>query len=861
MLVNIHRLIHDEFPSESFIKMKKVKILIILLLLLGQSELLVAQFSCGMADPTDIQKKDLIQLFRNHSTHKHARVGTYRVAVKANVVSANATTNFLSENDVRVIISNANVYLQNINVQLYLYNDKVFQIKSNQYADFKVADENELRQENDVSDAINIYFVKYITLQNLTILSGYAALPSLSASTNRVFYSYFDRTEEDFNNLKNKTFLHEIGHYFGLLHTFQDSNNADISKRELVTREAGSNCVITGDQLCDTPADPFERLPLIYAFNCTEKAPADLLDAHGQTFSPPIDNIMSYQQRCGNAFTEQQYQKMQASFAVRFSPLAEYQIVARSSNFVTVDATDKKEYCVGDSLKISFNLEGIFENNNQLFVEISDKNGKNYQRIDSRFSGDKIAIKLPNNLVEGDDYRVRLTATRPETVSAISEHFAVRSYPTAAISVSDAAINVGESSTINLAFGGSGPWSCQLSDGTKVQNIRQNSLQILKSPTETTTYFIASVSNVCGEGSKNNIATINVTQPQIQAELLSTSTICQGQSIRLSIAIVGKLSTNSQLVIQISDVAGNNFSDLPTQVSLFTLSAQIPPNFQTGVGYRIKVTAKNTDFFSTVLGPFNIIPPPTPPVITENQTFCQNSETTALTAQGTNLKWYLGELEIKPFLNITPPTGNEGKYIYYVTQSNAFGCESKKSKTIVTIIPLATATISGDVMMQKGDSTLLKINLTGELPIEMELSDGRSFVCNQTPFLIEVRPSKSSVYTIKKIKNSCGNGLINGTAKVTILEPLAAEEPLDAFVRVFPNPVSDQIIVEFSGNVSKKNTISITDISGKVLQERTLKSAPNQREYFDVSSYPSGVYFLKSSGEPNVFVKKFVVEK
>ncbi len=833
-----------------------------LLLLTGQSKTLLAQFACGSPSPSEAQKKELLELFQKFTQQKNTRViNNYRVAVKANVVSANNASSFLSESDVRVIINNANTYLQNINIQLYLYNDKVYQIKNDQYADFKIVDEVSLRQANDVSDAINIYFVKYITLQNLTILSGYAALPSYSASTNRIFYSYFERTEDDFNNLKNKTFLHEIGHYFGLLHTFQDSNNPDMSKRELVTRGAGSNCVTTGDQLCDTPADPFERLPLIYAYNCDQKTPTDLQDANGETFSPPINNIMSYQQRCGNIFTEQQYQKMQASFAIRFSPLAEYQITSRSANFLTINTLDKKVYCVGDSLKISFDLEGMFENNNQLFVDISDKNGVNFQRIESKFVADKIAIKLPFSLPEGDDYRIRLTATRPETISPISEHFAVRTYPNANISSTKSSINVGESTDLVVSLGGSGTWSFQLSDGTSVDNFRQNSYIISRTPAESTTYSVVSVKNMCGTGSTGNSASVNVIQPQIQAEALSTSTICQGQSIRLSISVVGKLSSNSQLVIQISDPTGNNFVDLPTQVSLFTLSAQIPAGFQTGTGYRIKVAAKNTDYFSSVLGPFNIITPPPPPVVVENYSFCQNSETSPLTATGTNLKWYTGELDVKPFLNITPPTGNTGTFSYYVSQSNSYGCESKKAKINVTIIPLATAIISGDVSMLKGDSTLLDVNLTGELPIELKLSDGRSFVCNKTPFSIEVRPTKSTTYSIKEIKNSCGVGFVNGSARITILEPLADEEAVKEQVKVYPNPTTEQVFVEFVSSASQNSSINIIDVGGKTIQTRNLKGLGKQHEVFDVSNYSAGIYFIKTDFDKRVSIKKIIIEK
>lgn len=841
--------------------MQKVKILlIVLLLLLRQAENLFAQFVCGMPSPTEQEKTELLNLFQQFTTQKQARLTSYKVAVKVNIVSTTNATNVLNENDIRVIIANANTYLQNINIQLYLLNDKVYDIKDDRYANFKVADEDVLRQNNDVQNAINIYFVKSITLQDLTILSGYAALPNTSARGNRIFYSYFDRTSDDFENLKNKTFLHEVGHYFGLLHTFQDSNSANIAQRELITRGAGSNCVSTGDQLCDTAADPYERLPQIYAYNCAEK-PTNIQDAFGDYFSPPVDNLMSYQQRCGNIFTEQQYQKMQASFAIRFSPLAEYQIVSRSSNFVTVDAIDKKVYCVGDSLKITFNIEGLFENNNQLFVDISDKHGRTFQRIESQFSGTKLAIKLPYELPDGDDYRVRLTASRPETISPISENFAVRAYPSASISANNTNIYPTESTSLQVNLGGSGLWSFELSDGTIVKNFRQNTYTLTKSPTETTIYSVVSVQNMCGEGFKGNPVTVNVLQPQIQAEALSSTTICQGQSIKLSVSITGKLSSNSQLVIQISDTKGENFIDLPTQVSLFTLSAQIPASFQTGTGYRLKVLAKNTIYFSSILGPFTIISPPQPPNTPGTYTYCQNSTVAPLVADGTNLKWYLGEFEVKSFPTLTPPSNREGTYIYYVSQSNIFGCESKKVKATVNILPLVTANISGEASIIKGDSVLLKVHIKGNLPAELKLSDGRSFISNQTPFTIEVKPTKSSVYTIREIKNLCGLGTASGSVKVTVFEPLANEDTLNNLVSVFPNPVSEQIMVKFTSFSDKNSDIIFSDNLGKVLIQKSIKSVGEIEENFDVSNYSSGIYFIKILFNKHTFVKKVMIEK
>ena len=96
---------------------------------------------------------------------------------------------------------------------------------------------------------------------------------------------------------------HGMGHYFGLLDTYRGSGT------ELVD---GSNCETEGDEICDTPADPFVAgEQLIYyldVFNtCRFNSPK--VDANGQFYEPDVGNIMSaYQCACG--FTYQQYLRM-----------------------------------------------------------------------------------------------------------------------------------------------------------------------------------------------------------------------------------------------------------------------------------------------------------------------------------------------------------------------------------------------------------------------------------------------------------------------------------------------------------------------------------------------------------------------
>ncbi|WP_298900968.1 zinc-dependent metalloprotease [uncultured Psychroserpens sp.] len=99
----------------------------------------------------------------------------------------------------------------------------------------------------------------------------------------------------------NQTSLHELGHNYGLLHTFAGTelgNNHPLA--ENVARSGSqANCDTKGDGICDTPADNYS------SFND--------FDIHGEPYHPDYDNIMSYYNRT-KSFTEQQYEVMRAGF-------------------------------------------------------------------------------------------------------------------------------------------------------------------------------------------------------------------------------------------------------------------------------------------------------------------------------------------------------------------------------------------------------------------------------------------------------------------------------------------------------------------------------------------------------------------
>ncbi len=107
------------------------------------------------------------------------------------------------------------------------------------------------------------------------------------------------------------TIVHEMGHYFGLLHTHNRSWGD-----ELVD---GSNCSTAGDRFCDTPADP----NLNGEVNNSCKYIGNETDANGNQYHPDTSNLMSYAHHfCRTNFSEEQKTFMLNTIDVKYSEYA-----------------------------------------------------------------------------------------------------------------------------------------------------------------------------------------------------------------------------------------------------------------------------------------------------------------------------------------------------------------------------------------------------------------------------------------------------------------------------------------------------------------------------------------------------------
>ncbi|MEQ8910279.1 MAG: M43 family zinc metalloprotease [Vicingaceae bacterium] len=153
----------------------------------------------------------------------------------------------------------------------------------------------EIRVKNDLKDRINMMFIEGI--EEVDGICGKATVGGIGTSG-------FVNILKSCVGPSDYTISHELGHYFGLVHTFEGSG---------VELADGSNCETAGDQICDTPADPFvvgdpqESYVKDCRFISTKK------DANDDFYNAHVGNIMSYYE-CQCEFTVGQYRKMAETY-------------------------------------------------------------------------------------------------------------------------------------------------------------------------------------------------------------------------------------------------------------------------------------------------------------------------------------------------------------------------------------------------------------------------------------------------------------------------------------------------------------------------------------------------------------------
>lgn len=253
------------------------------ILLLLFPSLLSAQEPCGtIATPDVLRWWDV----RAQTLQSIARKGTqaYTVPVHIHIVGDDNGNGYYATANAYELICELNTRFAPMQISFFM-DDSVTHINNGAYTNPSAPYVNQMMNAYNRSKVCNIYLVP-----QLTGLCGYTYFPAQGPALGRGGIV-----------LKNGCSLpgnsdptHEMGHYFSLLHTFQDWNTANA---ELVN---GSNCATKGDHFCDTRADWQD-----FRWNCPYTG--NKQDANGDYYMPDSSLYMGYSNApCPSRFSPQQ---------------------------------------------------------------------------------------------------------------------------------------------------------------------------------------------------------------------------------------------------------------------------------------------------------------------------------------------------------------------------------------------------------------------------------------------------------------------------------------------------------------------------------------------------------------------------
>jgi gliding motility-associated-like protein len=159
---------------------------------------------------------------------------------------------------------------------------------------------------------------------------------------------------------------------------------------------------------------------------------------------------------------------------------------------------------------------------------------------------------------------------------------------------------------------------------------------------------------------------------------------------------------------------------------------------------------------------------------------------------------------------------------YSDTLLSQFGCDSIAT-LVLSISPLATATISGSDTLCKGDSRVMSIHLTGNAPWRITYTDGtNTFTIDSimsSPYLLTLSPTVTTTYTLTSVSSGgCTNILTNASITLTVIQTVQGIRYPNVLTTPLVNtPLSARLLgAGYSYSWSPPIGLSATDIRNPI---------------------------------------------
>jgi len=223
-------------------------------------------------------------------------------SVVANVVMTEADTLAANVDSIYAVMARVNELFAPICVSFNIC--QLDTIENFRYDSVTVEEWDEMQVVYHQQRKINLFWVSQFDFDNT--LCGVSELGGIANTENGGILMMSGPCVNEF------AIAHELGRFFGVPYTFGEEEE---QSAELVR---GENCATEGDNICDTPADPYEIGDEVSSYvqvmnNC--RFVNNKRDNAGDWYTPHVGNIMSfYQDECKCDFSDEQYRLMVANY-------------------------------------------------------------------------------------------------------------------------------------------------------------------------------------------------------------------------------------------------------------------------------------------------------------------------------------------------------------------------------------------------------------------------------------------------------------------------------------------------------------------------------------------------------------------
>ena len=265
----------------------------------------------------------------NGSNHFELRTEVVLGVKFYDIHQANRSSTFTNDK-VKMILDNLSQIFRPVNVRFQLCSD-IIDITEADLQTLNIKYEGDSPDENIIVNryydnrVINLYVADFIDYLGVGEIYGRAYFPE-DINKHRVFVKK--------EQIANSTLTHEMGHFFGLIHTHGNARDALCNPHKPTVFDV--NNTNYDDAVFDTPIDPGMRCPTSSGsscnfFNCPILCDCSTVEegtcryigrgAYGN-YTPSTNNFMSYmydpmQNTCRTEFTAGQYERMRSFVDVR----------------------------------------------------------------------------------------------------------------------------------------------------------------------------------------------------------------------------------------------------------------------------------------------------------------------------------------------------------------------------------------------------------------------------------------------------------------------------------------------------------------------------------------------------------------